>query len=371
MPGSRVPLALALVALVLVPSAAGVTDPTPPVVTFAIAGQQGEGGWYRSNVTVSWSFSDPESGIASTLGCDTVTLAADTPGTRLACSATNFAGVTSSVSLTIKIDKTSPEVVGATPERPPDTNGWYRRAVTFAFAGADAMSGLHSCTSATYNGPDSEAAAVAGTCRDVAGNSSSPRSAGLKFDASPPVLEALTVDAGDRVATLRWKASPDSESVEVVRAAGQASAEVQVYQGVATSYTDKSLTNGVRYHYRVTSYDRARNSAERSVEAVPKAPLFRPASGKRVEAPPVLSWRPVRGARLYNVQLFRAGRKLLSAWPTKPHFRVRRSWRFQGLRYRLRPGRYRWYVWPGYRRGARVRYGKVLVRSSFVVARPR
>jgi hypothetical protein len=87
-------------------------DTTPPVIVPQITGTLGNNGWYRSNVTVNWSVSDPESGIASSSGCSTTTLTADTAGVTLTCSPTNGAGLSSSVPVTIKIDKTPPTISG-------------------------------------------------------------------------------------------------------------------------------------------------------------------------------------------------------------------------------------------------------------------
>lgn len=42
-------------------------------------------------------------------------------------------------------------------------------------------------------------------------------------------------------------------------------------------------------------------------------------------------------------------------------------WTYNGRRYRLTDGRYRWYVFPGYGRRADKRFGKLLGSSSFVV----
>ena len=89
-----------------------VTDTTPPVIVSQITGSLGNNGWYRGNVTVSWSVTDPESGIASSTGCGQTTLTIDTAGVTLTCSATNGAGLSSSVSVTIKIDKTPPVISG-------------------------------------------------------------------------------------------------------------------------------------------------------------------------------------------------------------------------------------------------------------------
>ncbi|HEY5428458.1 MAG TPA: hypothetical protein VIK04_05020, partial [Solirubrobacteraceae bacterium] len=69
----------------------------------------------------------------------------------------------------------------------------------------------------------------------------------------------------------------------------------------------------------------------------------------------------------YNVQLFRRG-KVLSAWPTRASLRLPRSWRFRGHRHRLAPGRYRWYVWPGFGPRQAARYGHVVGTATFAVA---
>jgi Lactonase, 7-bladed beta-propeller len=89
-----------------------IVDTTPPVIVPQISGTSGNNGWYRSNVTVSWSVTDPESGIVSSSGCNTTNLTADTAGVTLTCSATNGAGLSSSVPVTIKIDKTPPVISG-------------------------------------------------------------------------------------------------------------------------------------------------------------------------------------------------------------------------------------------------------------------
>lgn len=101
----------------LIPSQAGalanaLADVTPPVIAPNISGTMGNNGWYRSNVTVTWSVTDPESGIASFSGCGQTTLTNDTAGVTLTCFAKNGAGLSSSVPVTIKIDKTPPVISG-------------------------------------------------------------------------------------------------------------------------------------------------------------------------------------------------------------------------------------------------------------------
>jgi hypothetical protein len=87
-------------------------DTSPPVIVPQISGTLGNNGWYRSNVTVSWSVTDPESGIASSSGCGPTTLTADIAGITLTCTATNGAGLSRAVPVTIKIDKTPPVISG-------------------------------------------------------------------------------------------------------------------------------------------------------------------------------------------------------------------------------------------------------------------
>jgi hypothetical protein len=89
-----------------------VTDTTPPIIVPQITGILGTNGWYRSNVTVTWSVTDPESGIASSNGCNTASLTTDTPGVTLTCSATDGAALSSSASVTVKIHGTPPVISG-------------------------------------------------------------------------------------------------------------------------------------------------------------------------------------------------------------------------------------------------------------------
>ncbi len=80
----------------------------PPAIAPAITGTVGTNGWYLSGVTVIWNVIDIGSAITSSTGCGSTTLLFSTPGTTLTCSATNAAGLSNSVSTTVKIDVTPP-----------------------------------------------------------------------------------------------------------------------------------------------------------------------------------------------------------------------------------------------------------------------
>ncbi len=134
-----------------------------------------------------------------------------------------------------------------------------------------------------------------------------------------------------------------------------------VYSGPGDSFLDRRLRNGRRYRYVVSLIDQAGNRSTDSASAVPtSSPLLTPAAGARLSAPPLLSWRRVRRADYYNVQLLRGRRKVLSRWPTAREFQLKRRWRFAGKARRLVPGRYCYFVWPGFGPRAHRDYGRLL-----------
>jgi len=113
-------------------------DATPPVITSAVTGEEGTNGWYRSDVTVSWTVSDPESPVLGQSGCTSTTISADTSGTTLTCTATSGGG-TNSRSVTIKRDTTAPTVTAAASSSTLLLN---ETTATATAAASDAGSGL-------------------------------------------------------------------------------------------------------------------------------------------------------------------------------------------------------------------------------------
>ena len=223
------------------------------------------------------------------------------------------------------------------------------------------MSGVEACTSITYSGPDAGPASLAGTCRDHAGNTSAALPFALNYDATAPSLTDVTAKAGDTTVTLRWRASEDA-TVTVVRAPDQV-----LFSGGGAEFLDARLRNGVAYTYAVSAADPAGNAVSSTVAATPNTRLLGPLPGAHLRRPSLLRWRAVQRARYYNVQVYRGARKVLSAWPSQPQLQLRRRWRYRGIRYRLVPGTYRWFVWPGYGRRGERRYGSVIGSRDFVI----
>jgi hypothetical protein len=142
-----------------------------------------------------------------------------------------------------------------------------------------------------------------------------------------------------------------------------------VYEGKANTHVDRKITPGARYWYEVRLYDQAGNLAAMTVGLKPGAGIFSPVEGEVVKRPPVVNWAKVPKARFYNVQLWRGDLKLLTTWPRSPKLALRPSWTFGGKKQRLRPGRYRLFVWPAFGTAKSPRYGKAVGQVSFVVRR--
>jgi hypothetical protein len=342
-------------------------DKTPPVVT-GVAASRGpdSNGWYRAPVAVSFSGADATSGVA---GCtQTAYGGPDSANAGVAGNCRDVAGNTSAAAgFGLKYDATAPSVTAAL-DRPPDSNGWYNHAVKLNVNGGDGMSGIASCSAPTYSGPDNGAASLTGGCADAAGNGAS-QTAAFKYDATPPSLAKFAISTTNHAVTLSWVASPDTAAVSLQRTPMTKNGKDRtVYSGKAARFVDRGLTNGLRYRYTLAGADEAGNVARVQTFAVPRA-LIKPAEGARLEHlyPPTLRWFAAPKATYYNVQIYRGRKKVLSIWPVKTKLKLTRSWTFNGRKVRFAPGRYRWYVWPGYGVRKANRYGKLHGGSFFFV----
>jgi hypothetical protein len=339
-------------------------------VTPAVTGSSGDNGWYVGNVVVNWTITPI--GYTVDFGCAPSTLiATDTVGTKVECQAT-LGPDTNYASVTIKRDVTPPSVV-PNADRVPDGGGFYNHPLTATWSGVDATSGIASCTSTPYGGPDGTGISLTGTCKDKAGNVSATVPFSFDYDSTPPVLTNVTVRPDDASARLEWQAS-GAARVLVMRSptgAGAAQAGV-VYDGTGDEFTDSGLKNGKRYTYLVQAVDVAGNATSDSTVVTPSAEastkhLLSPGAASSLSGPPMLRWRKIARAGYYNVQLFRHGKKILSAWPTKPQYQLRSVWTYRGHRHRLGKATYRWLLWAAYGHRSEHRYGKLLGKRSFTI----
>lgn len=186
-------VALVAGAIVFTSPATADHDTSAPVVSYTLSGTAGTNGWFKSNVTINWSATDPEGVTSST--CLIAQLVSTEGSATYSCTATSHGG-TATGQVTLKIDKTPPQVSAAVPARAPDANGWHNHPVGISVSGADATSGIASCDQPTYAGPDSSSAAVAASCRDLAGNTAST-SVALKYDGTAPTVTPAADRAPD------------------------------------------------------------------------------------------------------------------------------------------------------------------------------
>ncbi len=371
--GKRVSWSLALGVCVLVaavmPCSAGAA--ATPSITYTIDGYNGDNGWWRgsshgNNVVLHWIVTaNPP--LTNTNCTPAITVPGPTKGVAYSCSATNDEGTSTHKPVTIKVDANPPTGVSATPARAPDFNGWYNHAVGFTWSGNDATSGIASCTLKSYSGPDGAAAKAVGSCRDNAGNVASSSFA-LKFDATPPKLSKIGVTSRAGSDLVRWTSTSPSDTAVVERWARGSSGEPVVFRGAASRFVDKKVQVGLEYVYAIQTTDQAGNVSKRiTVAGLPKILTLRPMSYVPRAAPdPILRWARKRGASYYHVQLFRGSKRILAAWPDKRQLSLPGTWTWAGHRYRLRPGKYRWYAWAGLGKRSFARY-RTIGSARFIV----
>jgi len=228
-----------------------ISDNTPPVIVPTITGTLGSNGWYRSDVSVTWSVTDPESGIASSSGCSPSLLTADTTGVNLTCSATNGVGLSNSVTATIKIDRTAPTLTGSrTPA--PNAAGWNNVNVTVNFVCSDATSGVATppLTPQVVSTEGAGQSRSAG-CTDAAGNSSAATVSGINIDKTAPTILITSPAVG---ASYRWKLAVNAAYTCSDALSGLASCAGPAASGAALD----TATVGAK-QFAVTATDQAGN----------------------------------------------------------------------------------------------------------------
>jgi hypothetical protein len=301
--------------------------------------------------------------------------------TPVSCSARDAAGNATSGSFVISVTMTPPPPPA--PDRTPaisiptdittQAQGSAGAVVVFSATAVDTVDGSIPVTCS----PASGSVFVVGTttvrcsAQDASGNSASRTFSVDVLDRTPPpAVVGLTVYAAGGRTQLRWQnpRSTDIDHIELMRTRMPDGSPLLLYKGVATSYTDTRVVDGTRYRYTVFTVDAHGNRFGVAVIAAGTLrALVRPADGARVSQPPVLVWVPAAKADYYNVQLYRDGSKVLSAWPSRSRLVLIGHWTFGGRAQTLRPGAYSWYVWPGYGRLRAKKFGTLVGSSSFVV----
>jgi len=314
--------------------------------------------------------------------------------TSVTCTATDLAGHQAQASFTVAVhDTTAPTLVT------PDPHSVYASSALGASDSDPGVVAFVQAASATdivdphpVVGSNIHSLLPVGTtvisfyARDFSGNSttrnvpltvlpppeaSAPPLPPVVVASLPPNVGVVGVAALDGTLVLTWQPPPGCDHVVVTRSNSDGSAEKVVYSGEGSRYEDQGLENGIEYRYVIRCVDASGNrSAGVAIVAVPHRNMLRsPKDGAALKKPPKLVWARDAEADYYNLQLLRNNVRIFAAWPTKTTFALKKGWKYQGRKYALRPGRYEWFVWPGFGPRRDVNYGTLLGARSFVILR--
>lgn len=172
----------------------GIGDPSAPSISYVLAptAPDGDNGWYKSNVTLTWTVTESESpnSLAKT-GCVDQSITADQSEQTYSCSATSAGGSADNVDVKIKRDGTAPSA-SASASPAANGNGWNKSDVTVSFSGTDATSGVASCSVDVVLSSEAAGQSASGTCTDNAGNeSASATASGINIDKTAPSVSIV------------------------------------------------------------------------------------------------------------------------------------------------------------------------------------
>ncbi|WP_448625210.1 PxKF domain-containing protein [Geodermatophilus sp. URMC 64] len=172
-----------------------IVDPSAPVIASSVnpASPDGDNGWYKSNVSLTWNVSEPESpNSLQKTDCADQSITADQAATTYSCSATSAGGSAGPVDVTIKRDATAPSVSYTSAAGTAGSNGWFVTPVTATFTATDATSGPASATATAASvGQGSNVLVGSPAFTDNAGNTTP----------AGQVTESFKIDLDDPTAT--------------------------------------------------------------------------------------------------------------------------------------------------------------------------
>jgi parallel beta-helix repeat protein len=230
-----------------------------PVTTAALSGTVGNGGWFRSDVTLTLTATDNEGIAATRYSYDgrnwqtyTAPLTLASPGTTTVYyRSTDLVGhVERTRNVQVKIDKTAPAVTFGTPSPAPNAAGWNNTAVSVPFTATDDLSGVaFTVPAASPLVISAEGAPLTAsvTAADNAGNTATASVSGIKIDRTPPVVTITSPAEGafflindaaaaawDAVDALSGIASRSSSALDTSQAG------VKTFTATATDYAGNS-----------------------------------------------------------------------------------------------------------------------------------
>lgn len=219
-----------------------VVDPSAPNIGYGVLGTLGDNGWYRSDVSLTWNVSEPESpNSLLNIGCVDQNVTTDQNATDYSCSATSAGGSAGPVTVSIKRDATPPTVSGA-PTTLPNAADWYNTDVSIQWTCSDATSSLAAgCpANSTIAVEGTGLSASSGNVYDNAGNvTNATSSPAVKIDKTVPNVSASTSATPINVVGTDWY--KDGVTFDW-SASDPALADTSAGSGVASGPTPQSST---------------------------------------------------------------------------------------------------------------------------------
>jgi hypothetical protein len=169
-----------------------IVDPSAPVIGYTLnpATPDGDSEWYKSNVSLNWSVSEPQSpNSLQKTDCVDQNIISDQQATAYSCSATSAGGTAAEQTVTVKRDATAPTVAYDSHQGTLGSNGWYTSAVDVTFKATDTTSGVNPATKTASSSSQGEAVTVESPAfTDAAGNTTAAGAAteSYKIDTTDP-----------------------------------------------------------------------------------------------------------------------------------------------------------------------------------------
>ncbi|GAB3763044.1 hypothetical protein FB382_001317 [Nocardioides ginsengisegetis] len=193
-------------------------DRTLPGISHSLSPQPNASGWNNSDVTVTFTCTDADSGMA---GCTTPVTRGEGAAQHVVGIATDRAGNRATDEATVSVDETAPKVTGELSARP-NAHGWFNADVVATFSCADqaGLSGVVSCPDGVTFG-EGRGQSAGGAATDGADNTGAPfRITGVDVDKTRPDLTGRATTppnangwyAGD--VTVRWTATDALSGVD-------------------------------------------------------------------------------------------------------------------------------------------------------------
>ncbi|TQM64565.1 hypothetical protein FBY41_0934 [Humibacillus xanthopallidus] len=226
-------------------------DSIAPTVSHVLSPAANADDWNNSDVTVTFSAKDDDKGSGVSSVTPPVTVSTETSGQVVTGTAKDTAGNVGTDSVTVKLDKTKPTIMGAVTSGKQGSNSWYVGPVTVTFTCTDDRSGVATCPDpvvVTANGDNNTAS---GTATDKAGNTATATVSGIKIDQEKPTLTTAGVNVQSGTYTLG--AVPSATCTATDSFSGVASCTVTASGGNA---------NGAgTWNYTATATDKAGNTS--------------------------------------------------------------------------------------------------------------